>query len=453
MTEWPAGSQPSRADRAATGAKLREGTPPAALGSWSPEPDRIDPIGLLEGQAATRLPDLVPVRYGRMSVSPFTFYRGAALPMASDLSTGPRTDVTVQLCGDAHLSNFGLFASPERDLLFDINDFDETLPGPFEFDLKRLATSLVVAGREIGVTGHDARHMVHRAMRSYRERMAGYSTMPAIDVYYARVDATGILAYADKGSRAMLEGTVKSTAHHDAIHELPKLTAIVDGKRRIVEHPPILIKLPELTHMLADVALRAYRETLREDLRVLLERYRLVDFALKVVGVGSVGLEAFVGLFTGTSDDDPLFLQAKRAEASVYERYLGPSTQGSHGERVVTGQRRLQAASDILLGWAVGERGEHAYFRQLQDQKGSAIIDTMTLEDLATWGELCAWALARGHARSGDPALIAGYLGTDDAFDHAMATFAEAYADQNERDHAALLAAIKSGRIVAKLGA
>ena len=267
------------------------------------------------------------------------------------------------------------------------------------------------------------------------------------------MDATGILAYADKGARAMLEGTVKSTAHHDAIHELPKLTAIVDGKRRIVEHPPILIKLPELTHMLADVALRAYRETLREDLRVLLERYRLVDFALKVVGVGSVGLEAFVGLFIGTSDDDPLFLQAKRAEASVYERYLGPSTQGSHGERVVTGQRRLQAASDILLGWAVGERGEHAYFRQLQDQKGSAIIDTMTLEDLATWGELCAWALARGHARSGDPAVIAGYLGTDDAFDHAMATFAEAYADQNERDHAALLAAIKSGRITAKLGA
>ena len=279
------------------------------------------------------------------------------------------------------------------------------------------------------------------------------ATLPAIDVYYARVDATGILAYADKGSRAMLEETVKSTAHHDAIHELPKLTAIVDGKRRIVEHPPILIKLPELTHMLADVALRTYRETLREDLRVLLERYRLVDFALKVVGVGSVGLEAFVGLFIGTSDDDPLFLQAKRAEASVYERYLGPSTQGSHGERVVTGQRRLQAASDILLGWAVGERGEHAYFRQLQDQKGSAIIDTMTLEDLATWGELCAWALARGHARSGEPAVIAGYLGTDDAFDHAMATFAEAYADQNERDHAALLATIKSGRLVAKLGA
>ena len=289
-------------------------------------------------------------------------------------------------------------------------------------------------------------------MRSYRERMAGYASMRAIDVFYARVDATGILAYADKGARAMLEGTVKSTAHHDAVHELPKLTALVDGKRRIVEHPPTLIKLKDMTNLLANSALRAYRETLQEDLRVLLDRYRLADFALKVVGVGSVGLGAFVALFIGGSDDDPLFLQAKQAEASVYERFLGQSGHGSHGERVVTGQRRLQAASDILLGWAVGERGQHTYVRQLQDQKGSAVIDAMTLEDLATWGELCAWALARGHARSGDPAVIAGYLGTDEAFDHAMATFAEAYADQNEQDHAALLAAIKSGRITAAQG-
>ena len=394
----------------------------------------------------------MPVRYGRMAISPFTFYRGAALPMASDLATGPNSGITVQLCGDAHLSNFGLFASPERDLLFDINDFDETLPGPFEFDLKRLAASLVVAGRELGVSGHDARHVVHRAMRSYRERMAGYATMRAIDVYYARVDATGILAYADKRRAAMIEGTVKATAHHDSIHELPKLTALVDGKRRIVEHPPTLIKLRDMTQPLADSALRGYRETLQEDRRVLLDRYRLADFALKVVGVGSVGLGAFVALITGGSDDDPLFLQAKQAEASVYERYLGPSEHASHGERVVTGQRRLQAASDILLGWTVGERGQHVYIRQLQDQKGSAVIDTMTVEDLATWGELCAWALARGHARSGDPAVIAGYLGTDDAFDHAMGTFAEAYADQNEQDHAALLAAIKSGRITAEQG-
>ena len=250
----------------------------------------------------------------------------------------------------------------------------------------------------------------------------------------------------------MIEGTVKATAHHDAVHELPKLTSLVDGKRRIVERPPTLIKLPDMTQLLADSALRAYRETLQEDRRVLLDRYRLTDFALKVVGVGSVGLGAFVALFIGGSDDDPLFLQAKQAEASVYERYLGPDEHASHGERVVTGQRRLQAASDILLGWAVGERGQHLYVRQLQDQKGSAVIDTMTVEELATWGELCAWALARGHARSGDPAMIAGYLGTDEAFDHAMATFAEAYADQNERDHAALLAAIKSGRIPAEHG-
>ena len=396
----------------------------------------------------------MPVRYGRMSVSPFTFYRGAALPMASDLSTGPRTDVTVQLCGDAHLSNFGLFASPERDLLFDINDFDETLPGPFEFDLKRLATSLVVAGREIGVTGHDARHMVHRAMRSYRERMAGYSTMPAIDVYYARVDATGILAYADKGARAMLEGTVKSTAHHDAIHELPKLTAIVDGKRRIVEHPPILDQAPRADPHAGRC--RAARLSRDPPGRPACAAGALSAGRLRAQGgrrrqrrAGSLRRPVHRHLGRRPAVPPGQAGGGVRATSGTWD----PAPQGSHGERVVTGQRRLQAASDILLGWAVGERGEHAYFRQLQDQKGSAIIDTMTLEDLATWGELCAWALARGHARSGDPAVIAGYLGTDDAFDHAMATFAEAYADQNERDHAALLAAIKSGRITAKLGA
>jgi uncharacterized protein (DUF2252 family) len=387
-----------------------------------------------------------------MAVSPFTFYRGAALPMASDLSVGPRTEIEVQICGDAHLSNFGLFASPERDLLFDINDFDETLRGPFEFDLKRLAASLVVAGRDRAFTSHDTKHIVHRAMRSYRDRMAEYATMRAIDVYYARVDATGIRAYVDKRARAMIKGTVKATTHHDAIHELPKLTAVVDGKRRIVERPPTLVKLKAVTEPMADAAFDAYRETLQEDRRVLLDRYALADYALKVVGVGSVGLAAFVALFTGAADDDPLFLQIKEAEASVYERYLRPSGRASHGERVVTGQRRLQAASDILLGWGVGARGRHAYIRQLQDQKGSAVIETMTIEDLATWGELCGWALARGHARSGEPATIAAYLGTDDAFVHAMAAFAEAYADQNERDHAALLAAIASGRITAEHG-
>ena len=452
MTERPAGPLPSREDRTAAGANVRLKTSPASLGSWSPNPDRVDPIELLESQSTTRLPDLVPVRYGRMAISPFSFYRGAALPMASDLASGPNSGIKVQLCGDAHVSNFGLFASPERDLLFDITDFDETLPGPFEFDLKRLAASLVVAGRELGVSGHDARHMVHRAMHSYRDRMTGYAAMRAIDVYYARVDATGIRAYADKSARAMIERTVKETAHHDSVHQLPRLTSLIDGKRRLVERPPTLIKLPDMTQLLANSALRAYRETLQENRRVLLDRYRLTDFALKVVGVGSVGLGAFVALFIGDSDDDPLFLQAKQAEASVYERYLGPDRHSSHGERVVTGQRRLQAASDVLLGWTVGERGQHLYVRQLQDQKGSAVIDTMTVDELTTWGELCAWALARGHARSGDPATIAGYLGIDKEFDHAMGNFAEAYADQTERDHASLVAAIKSGRIPAEHG-
>jgi uncharacterized protein (DUF2252 family) len=449
---WPSGTRLTGGERHAAGEAARSAVPASTLGEWKPAADRPDPIALLEGQATTRIAELVPVRYGRMAISPFTFYRGAALPMAADLSSGSRTEIEVQLCGDAHLVNFGLFASPERDLLFDINDFDETLRGPFEFDLKRLAASLVVAGRDRGFDARDNRHTVHRAIRSYRDRMAGYATMPAIEVYYARVDATGVLAYVDKHARAMIEGTVKSTAHHDAVHELPKLTAIVDGQRRIVERPPTLVKRAEISSFIADSTLLDYRETVQEDRRVLLDRYRLADFALKVVGVGSVGLGAFVALFLGDTEDDPLFLQAKQAEASVYERYLRPSGRASHGERVVTGQRRLQGASDVLLGWAVGPHGGNVYVRQLQDQKGSAVIETMTLEELATWGELCAWALARGHARSGQPATIAGYLGTDNAFEHAIATFAEAYADQNEQDHAALLVAIKSGRVAAQSG-
>ena len=336
--------------------------------------------------------------------------------------------------------------------MFDINDFDETLRGPFEFDLKRLAASLVVAGRARSLGAHDTRHIVRRAIRAYRDRMAGYATMHAIDVYYAHVDVTAILAYVNKRERALIEGTVKSTAHHDAVHELPKLTIVTDGVRRLVEHPPTIVRQRDATPPLAAAAMAQYRETLQEDRRQLLDRYTLVDYALKVVGVGSVGLGAFIVLFMGGTEDDPLFLQAKQAEASVYERYLAPSRAASHGERVVNGQRRLQAASDILLGWAVGERGRHWYLRQHQDQKGSAVIESMTAADLQTWGELCAWALARGHARSGEPATISAYLGTDDAFEVAMVTFAEAYADQTERDHAALTAAIKGGRIKAVSG-
>ena len=435
------------------GAGARARLPPSVHADWKPSPDRPDPIALLKGQDESRMPDLVPVRYGRMAISPFTFYRGAALPMAADLAPTPTSGLQVQLAGDAHLSNFGLFASPERDLVFDINDFDETHPGPWEWDLKRLAGSLIVAAREREFDAHESRHAVHAAVRSYRERMAGYAAMRSIDVYYALVNAADIEAYVDKRARPYLASTVKSAAHHDALHELPKLTAVDEaGRRRIVDHPPTITHPPEATAPLADAVMREYRSTLQEDRRYLLDRYELIDAALKVVGVGSVGLAAFAALFEGGDEDDPLFLQVKEAEASVLERFLGPSSYASYGERVVAGQRRLQAVSDVMLGWAVGPHGRHLYIRQLQDQKASAVIEAMTFDDLVTWGQLCGWGLAGGHARTGEPASLAGYLGTDNEIDRAMAEFAVAYADQTERDHAALVAAIKSGRVAAASG-
>jgi uncharacterized protein (DUF2252 family) len=425
----------------------------AAHAAWQPAPDRPDPVALLEEQATTRLPWLVPIRHGRMAVSPFTYYRGAALPMAADLAATVSSGIVVQLCGDAHLSNFGLFASPERDLVFDVNDFDETLHGPFEWDVKRLAASLVAAGRTRGFDEPGVQHAVHRTVAAYRTRMAEYAGMRAMDVYYSRVDVAGILAFVDKRARPFLQATVKSAHHHDALHELPKLTEVdADGRRRIVDHPPLITHRPEVTTEVTAAALAGYRDSIAEDRRVLFDRYELVDAALKVVGVGSVGLGAFAVLLLGGDEDDPLFLQVKQAEASVLERYLSPSTQPSHGARVVAGQRRLQAASDVLLGWTVGAQGRHWYVRQLQDQKGGAVVEAMTPDDLATWGELCGWALARGHARSGHPAEIAGYLGSDKAFDHALGDFAAAYADQNDRDHAAFVAAIKAGRVAAESG-
>jgi len=439
-------------ERMRAGVEARRHVPPDLHAGWTAAPDRPDPIGLLESQATTRIPELVPVRYGRMLVSPFTFFRGAALPMAADLAATPTTGVEVQLGGDAHLSNFGLFASPERNLLFDMNDFDETLPGPWEWDLKRLAASLVVAARDRGFDKHDARHAARAAAGSYRTRMAEYAGMRAIDVYYSRVDVSGIATYVDKRARPYLEETVREAAHHDTVHELPKLTELVDGRRRIIDVPPTIY---HPTWADADVptdALAAYRLTLQEDRRVLFDRYELVDIAVKVVGVGSVGLAALAVLFGGGHPDDPLLLQVKEAEASVLERFLGPSEYTNHGERVVAGQRRLQAASDVLLGWSQGRLGRHIYIRQLQDQKGSAVIAAMSHDDLETWGELCGWALARGHARSGDPAAIAGYLGDDEEVDEALGAFAEAYADQTDRDHAAFAAAVRSGRLPAETG-
>jgi uncharacterized protein (DUF2252 family) len=444
---------PSRAERRAAGEAARARVPLGTHAGWRPAHDRPDPTSLLEEQAATRIPELVPIRYGRMAVSPFTFYRGAALPMAADLSATQDAGIVVQLCGDAHLSNFGLFASPERDLVFDINDFDETLHGPFEWDVKRLAASLAVAGRTRGFDERGVQHAVLRSVASYRTRMAEYAAMGAMDVYYSRVDVAVIMAYVDKRARPFLQATVKSTHHHDALHELPKLTEVdAEGRRRIVDRPPLITHHPEATPEVSAAALASYRDTIDEDRRVLFDRYELVDVAHKVVGIGSVGLGAFAVLLLGGDEDDPLFLQVKQAEASVLERFLPPSAQPSHGARVVAGQRRLQAASDVLLGWMVGARGRHWYVRQLQDQKGGAVVEAMTPDDLATWGELCGWALARGHARSGHPAEIAGYLGTDKAFDHAIGDFAAAYADQNERDYAAFVAAIKAGRVAAESG-
>jgi uncharacterized protein (DUF2252 family) len=443
---------PSPAERRSAGEAARSRVPIDTLGTWTPAPDRADPVGLLLGQAVSRVPDLVPIRHGRMAASPLAFYRGAALPMAADLASLPSTGIVVQLCGDAHLSNFGLFASPERELVFDITDFDETLPGPFEWDVRRLASSVLVTGRARGFDEEVGRHAVRRTVRSYVERMAAYASMRAIDVYYARVDVAAATAYVDKRARPFLESTARSAAHHDAIHELPKLTEVdAAGQRRIVDHPPAIRHEPGLTPVITGEAQAGYRDSLQEDRRVLLDRYALVDVATKVVGIGSVGLYALAALFLA-GDDDPLLLQIKQAEASVLERFLAPSPAPSSGARVVTGQRRLQATSDILLGWMTGAQGRHWYVRQLQDQKGGAVVDAMTAEDLATWGELCGWALARGHARSGEPAEIAGYLGTDKAFEHAMEAFAVGYADQNQRDHDAFLAAISDGRVAAETG-
>jgi uncharacterized protein (DUF2252 family) len=439
-----------REERRRQGEALRRTVPHELHAAWQPAADRPDVIALLEEQAATRVPDLVPIRHARMAISPSTFYRGAALPMAADLAGTPTTGLQVQLGGDAHLSNFGLFAAPGRDLVFDMNDFDETLPGPWEWDVKRLAASLVVAARLLGVGAHAARHGAIEAVRSYQQRMAEYAGMRAIDVYYARVDAAALAESVRKGARAFVASTVQAAGHHDALHALPKLTEVgPDGRRRIVDHPPTTYHHEAITVEVVSQIEAAYEATIQEDRRVLLGRYETIDAAIKVVGVGSVGLLAGIILLDGGTGDDPLFLQLKQAEASVLERFLAPGRDAHHGERVVTGQRRLQAATDVLLGWTTGPLGGQFYVRQLQDQKAGAVIDAMSHADLVQWGMLCGWALARGHARSGDPVAIDGYLGPGDEFAHAVADFSVAYADQTERDHAALVAAISSGRLAA----
>jgi uncharacterized protein (DUF2252 family) len=443
-------------ERRAIGRGARRSASRRSQAQWQPATGRPDPVALLRAQDADRLPDLVPVRYGRMSASPFAFYRGAAAVMAADLAPLPRTGLTVQLCGDAHLLNFGLYASPERTLLFDVNDFDETLPGPFEWDVKRLAASVVVAARQNSfepVVGRDA---ALATGRSYREHMATYAEMGELEVWYSRVVGDELLALARAAAKVRTKRTERAFAKargRDSLQALGKLTEVVDGRRRIVDNPPLLehvpgLDEPELMHRL----FHAYARTLEDDRRVLLERYDFVDLARKVVGVGSVGTRCFVVLLRGRDDDDPLFLQVKQAGDSVLEAYLGRSRFAKAGHRVVAGQRIMQAASDIFLGWMRGPEGRDFYWRQLRDMKGSLETEGMRPAGLELYAEACGWALARGHARSGQRTAIAAYLGVGDRFEQAVADFAVAYADQNERDFEHFTKAIAKGKVEAAAG-
>ena len=476
-------------DRKAEGLVARDRTAVSGHAKWRPAADRPDPVGLLEEQNTTREPDLVPVRHGRMMVSPFTFYRGAAKIMAADLKDTPVAGLEVQLCGDAHLSNFGLFASPERVLLFDVNDFDETLPGPFEWDVKRMAASFAIAGRNNGFAKADTRAATLASVRAYREAMASFAQMGTMDIWYAHLDEDELMSAirnavagtkkeakgAKKGKKgkkdeklAEIAGKraekVAAKAHtRDSLQALSKLAELVDGKYRIVSQPPIVVPARDLASTYAlspdqvvpviHEQFRAYRATLQDDRRRLLERFEVVDMARKVVGVGSVGTRAFIVLLQGRDAQDPLFLQIKEATASVLEPYLGKSQYKQHGERVVQGQRMMQAASDIYLGWTKGlDVSRHFYWRQLRDMKGSAEVEAMSSVGLTFYARTCGWTLARAHARSGDAVAIAEYLGGSDAFDKSITDFSERYADQNEHDYQEFVNAVKSGRLEAVEG-
>jgi uncharacterized protein (DUF2252 family) len=453
------------AERAAQGTRKRAEVPRSVHGEWSPPADRRDPVELLEEQAASRVAELVPIRYGRMLVSPFTFYRGAAYLMAADLAGSQRTGLRVQLCGDAHLSNFGGFAAPDRRLVFDLNDFDETLPGPFEWDLKRLIASFAVAGRDLAFTRKQRRAVNVVVTRAYRDQMRALASLKTLDLWYSRVDADRLIAEFRTAARAqrrkMMEKNLAKTRAKDSLRAFSKLTTTIDGEPRIISDPPLLVPIEDLAgaeeiEAFAQTVNRGYRRTLQGDRKHLLERFRYVHAARKVVGVGSVGTRAWIMLLVGRDNDDPLFMQLKEAQPSVLEPFLGKSEYANHGQRVVEGQRLMQAASDIMLGWhrIAGVDGVERdfYFRQLWDEKGSVIIEGMKPKELSAYGEICGRTLARAHARSGDAVTIAAYLGTSDALDQALADFAELYADQNELDYAALTTAVKTGRVKAHTG-
>ena len=447
----------------AEGKAARKRVPRSSLAELDLPADRPDPVALLEKQAESRVQDLIPLRYGRMLVSAFTFYRGSAAIMASDLSRSPDTGIRVQVCGDAHLSNFGGFASPERRLVFDINDFDETLPGPWEWDVKRLVASFEIAGRDRGFKKSHRRKVVLAAAREYREAMSQFAAMSNLDVWNAHLDveeAAGRFASeADSETRKGFERGVAKAQGKDRLKAFSKLTHVVDGKLRIINDPPSVMALddlvpPEQAAGLDDrvrLMLRSYRESLSNDRRVLFDSYEYVHAAMKVVGVGSVGTRAWIVLMVGRDLNDPLFLQIKEAQQSVLEPYVGASRFAKHGRRVVEGQRLTQTAGDILLGWTTVEGFDGVerdyYVRQLWDWKGSARVDRFNPKAMAIYGRICGWVLARAHARTGNRFSLAGYLGKSDNFDRAMAEFAVRYADQNERDYAAMLEAKADGRI------
>ncbi len=474
-TAAPTARRRSAQERVSLGKEARTVAPRSSQAEFKPVPDRPDPVSLLERQATTRVPELVPIRYGRMLVSPFTFFRGAALVMASDLATTPRSGLNAQICGDAHLSNFGLFASPERTLMFDVNDFDETLSGPWEWDVKRLAASAVIAARDREFTAKEARAAAVEVGASYRQEMTRLAAMSTLDVWYSHIDVVQVLAdlqsaatqSRSKVDRHMAARTGKIVAKartRDSTQALDRLTSVVDGHRRIVSDPPLIVPAEELLPQLESDALlellhhllRSYRRSLQTDRRHLLEEFQLLEIARKVVGVGSVGTRAWILLLLGRDDDDPLFLQAKEAESSVLEEFVGKSGYATHGERVVAGQHLMQAASDIFLGYqqATGPDGvtRDYYLRQLRDWKGSFEVEDSIPPGLTKYVGICAMALARAHARSGDRIAIASYLGSGTSFDRAIGEFADTYADQNQRDYEALQQAASSGRIMVESG-
>ncbi|WP_367322115.1 DUF2252 domain-containing protein [Streptomyces sp. HUAS ZL42] len=453
-------------ERAAFGKAARSAAPRSAHGDFTPPPKRTDPVDVIEAQSAKRVPELVPIRYGRMSESPFRFYRGAAAIMAADLADTPRTGIRAQLCGDAHMLNFRLLASPERRLMFDINDFDETLPGPWEWDVKRLSASLVIAGRANGFSAKERATVVRATVRSYRERMREFAAMGNLEVWYTRFEADELEKRfpVELGARTRERWaqTRERARAHDTLQVFDKLTHVVGGRRLIAPDPPLVVRLEDLLPQAPRGALEKeinrlienYGRSLPSDRRFLLQSYRVADIARKVVGVGSVGTRCWIVLLLGRDSGDPLFLQAKEADESVLAPYAGAGTFPTQGERVVAGQRLMQATSDIFLGWeratGIDGRRRDFYVRQLRDWKGIAVAENMSPNRMGLFGQLCGATLARAHARSGDRIAIAAYLGSGDVFDRALATFAELYADQNEKDHQALVQAVRAGRVRAE---